>query len=582
MKIRISFVALVIVAAAAQLFFGPQELNPGVNSAKPPKISQSKPAHQTGGQEASGVTGSSPAVVASGPSIPTGPVVYAQKVGNQVVLNGKVYPLRTYRTMALPNDPSANQPWVSTANVSTAWDVPRGNNPTLLAVVDTGFALGHQEFQNRWYSNSGEQGAAVSQAPSMLNCTDRGLALDQSCNLIDDDGDGIVDNETGATTGQNPSRLNCSAQGRTLAKDCNNLDDDGNGYVDDVRGWDFAHNDNSVQDGESAPSKPGGRHGTYVTGVAAATGNNGVGIAGVDWGTTILPLQALGEDGTGYNSDVANAILYAASKHADVISLSLGSSSSDALVREAVQRAIAGNDGCDCMVYPANYPEVVAVGAAANNGQPASFSSYGANLDIIAPGVNLFTTTWLPANGTSAYAGNISGTSLATPIVSGLLARLKSLRPTATPLELLAALTENTNRLTLPSGVVRSNSLGFGLADGGQATQRLVTPYAPAQRYIFTPISFGRGLSQPAEVSSSTVAYKCENSRPGSTPVYELLKAGSSLFSASTSEVQQAIASGYSASFLSYLCLSEPHDQPDTLVRSINLYKEFRDISGLN
>jgi subtilisin family serine protease len=229
------------------------------------------------------------------------------------------------------------------------------------------------------------------------------------------------------------------------------------------------------------------------------------------------------------------------------------------------------------MVYPANYPEVVAVGAATSGGQLAGFSSYGPNLDVIAPGVNLFTTTWLPSNGTSAYAANISGTSLATPIVSGLLTRLKSLQPTAAPLELIAALTENTNRLSLPAGIARSNTLGFGLIDGGRASQRLVTPDTPVQRYIFTPISFGRDLnpSQPSEVPSGTAAYQCENAGPGSTPVYELAKGGLTLFSASTAEVQEALAMGYSANFLSYTCLSEPHDQPGSVVRNINLYKEF-------
>jgi hypothetical protein len=336
MKIRISFIALVIIAAAWQVWPSPKLTQPpGLSPAKPPKSSAAYVKPSAKSPVAAGKT------LAAQTPAPATPASYVQKIDGQAVLNGKKYGLRTYKALMMPNDPSANQSWVSSANINAAWDVPRGSAPTLLAIVDTGFALNHQEFQNRWYSNPGEQGPATAEAPSMLNCTDRGLPLNQSCNLIDDDGDGIVDNEAGATSLLNPSRLNCTAQHRPLTKDCNNLDDDNNGFIDDWRGWDFNHNDNSVQDAEASPTQTGVPHGTYVAGVAAATGNNGVGIAGVDWGTTILPIQALGEDGTGYNVDVANAILYAASKHADVISLSLGSSAPDPLVRQAVQQAIA-------------------------------------------------------------------------------------------------------------------------------------------------------------------------------------------------------------------------------------------------
>jgi len=452
---------------------------------------------------------------------------YSQRVGDQAVApDGKVYPLRTYKALSMPNDPSANQPWVATANISGAWDTPRGSSPTLLAVIDTGFALQHEELKDRWYANPREQ--------------------------------------------------------------VNNIDDDGNGLVDDVRGWDFAHADNSPQAGQNTSGGAGGRHGTYVAGVAAASGNNGLGIAGVDWGTIILPIQALGEDGTGYNVDVANAIYYAAAQGADVISLSLGSSQADPLVREAIRSAIAGgsivvaaagNDGCDCMVYPANYPEVVAVGASASNGQPASFSSYGANLDVLAPGVNLYTTDWQSNNPTSAYAGGISGTSLATPVISGLLTRLKSFQPSATPLQLVAALTENTNRLTLGSTTSRTNQLGFGLVDAGRATLRLTTPYSPTQIHIFTPVSFGNALSQqqPAEVpAGSALAYQCTDSQHGTTPVYELSKPNIAIFSASPSETRQAIEQGYNADFFSYVCLSQPHDNPRSILRNISLHKEFR------
>lgn len=450
---------------------------------------------------------------------------YFKHVGDTVVTpGGSHYPLRIYHTLSMPNDPYANQPWVSLANISGAWNTPRGNHSTLLAIVDTGFDLQHEEFQGRWYTNPGEIAG-------------------------------------------------------------NGIDDDGNGLVDDTRGWDFANNDNNVQ------AQAQGRHGTFVSGIAAATGNNGKGIAGVDWGTTILPIQALGEDGTGYNSDVANGIIYAADQGADVISLSLGSSSADSVVRQAVDYAIskgaivvaaAGNDGCDCMSYPANYPEVLSVGATDDNNQLASFSSYGPNLDVVAPGVNLYTTDWQSSDPTSAYAGGISGTSLSTPIVSGLLTRLKSLQPTATPLQLIAALTRTTNRLNIAAGAARNDTFGFGLIDGGLATSRLASSASLTQIQEFSPLSVGLSFSpgSPAEKSAgSATAYKCQGTRPGTTPLYDLSKSGQEFFSISPAEVEQATSDGYSSDLFGYTCLTMPQDNVTGALQSTSLHKIW-DLTG--
>jgi hypothetical protein len=445
---------------------------------------------------------------------------YFRRAGTAVVNpDGKRYALKIYHALSLPNDPSANQPWVALANIDGAWGTPRSGSPTLLAIVDTGFDLQHEEFQGRWYTNTGEIAG-------------------------------------------------------------NGVDDDGNGLVDDTRGWDFANGDNDVQ------AQAEGRHGTFVAGVAAATGNNGKGIAGVDWGTTILPIQALGEDGSGYNSDVANGIIYAADQGADVISLSLGSSEADPVVRQAVDYAIskgsivvaaAGNDGCDCMSYPANYPEVLSVGATDGNNQLAGFSSYGANLDVVAPGVNLYTTDWQSSNPTSAYAGGISGTSLSTPIISGLLTRLKSQQPTATPLQLIAALTENVNRLGMGLSAPRSDQYGYGLVDGGKATNRMAAPYSPPIMYGFGEVSVNDSLTAAAPpFQGAAIPYGCLGSDPGSTPIYKLTNGAGTLsyYSASTYEVEQAKAADYSVQFFQYACLSEPQDRPAT-VRLLNVKNEY-------
>ena len=506
------------------------------------------------------------------------PQTYVSKLsatvsGNQVIdINGAGYPLRQYAAASLPNDPQANQPWVSSANLSSAWDVPHGSGHTVLAIIDTGFALKHQEFTGRWYTNPGEVGPTTVEAPSRLNCSDRHLPLDKSCNLIDDNGDGIVDNETGATTYEKPSQLNCTDQHIALDKSCNLMDNDGNGLVNDVHGYDFADNNSSVQAGDVNPSGAGTHHGSYTTGVAAATGNNAVGIAGVDWSTTILPIQALDDNGSGNTAGVANAINYAIAQHANVISMSLGSSYDDPLVHQAVDRAIAagipvvaaaGNDGCNCILYPANYPEVISVGAADANGNPASFSSYGSNLKLLAPGVNLYTTDWQRGNQTSAYASGISGTSLATPIVAGLLTRLLSQQPNASPSQLMAALLENTNRSGLPINTPRNDSFGFGLIDAGKATSRMNTSYAPGQLYGFSGLSIG------SEVAGG-FTYQCDT---GSTAVFKLSGARNS-FTRSAIENTTAQSSGSTSSLFTYGCLSQPQDQP-LIVRNINLSAEF-------
>lgn len=504
-----------------------------------------------------------------------------------VVSGGKKYPLRTYRTTALPNDPYADEWWVSAINLDKTWDIPRGSNDTLLAVVDTGFALNHEEFQDRWYANPGESGTTLNENPSKYNCTGRGLPLDKSCNLIDDDGDGTVDNESGSTERENPSQLNCTDQSRTLDKNCNLVDDDNNGLVDDHKGWDFINWDRSVQAGEVNPAGDGTQHGSLVAGVAAATGNNGKGIAGVDWGTKILPVQALDDDSYGHTVSVGRAIRYAVSQGADVISLSLGTPYHDEFVRNAIREATAagsiivaasGNDGCECILYPANYPEVVAVGALNTNLTPASFSNWGNNLDVMAPGVSLRTTSWSAANPTNAY-GYASGTSLATPVVSGMLTRMLSHQPDASPLQMIAALTENTNRLTISGTTAKTKTLGFGGLDSHKVTQRLLTPFNPAQLYVLSAVSNGTRLTpdKPAEVNKPFRPYQCEPGKTGTTPIYDLAKQNSRLFTASASERQRALELGYTSSMLSYSCVQLPHDRP-LYMRSLSILREFKNL----
>ncbi len=503
-----------------------------------------------------------------------------------VVINNKEYPLRTYKPLMTPNDPTASQWWVPSTKLDQAWDIPRGNHETVLAIIDTGFGLKHEEFADRWYTNPGESGTSTSEQPSVRNCSDRSLPMNASCNLIDDDNDGVVDNESGGTTYQNPSRLNCTDQSRPLTRDCNRIDDDSNGHIDDHQGWDFINNDNSTQAGELNPSGSGTTHGTMVSGVAAASGNNSKGIAGVDWNTKILPIQALDDDSYGDTLSVGRAIFYAASQGADVISLSLGSDLPDDYVKEAVHAAIisgsvvvaaSGNGGCGCMVYPANYPEVVAVGALTSNNLPASCSSWGANLDIMAPGTQITTTNWQSSNPTTAYVSGVNGTSFAAPLVGGMMTRLLSHQPSATPVQLISALTENTNRLTIPVNTPRDLKLGYGALDSLKSTSRMITPRDTSQLYAFKPVSTGGHLKPASEISSPYAVHSCPDGTVPSTPIYELSKSGSHFFSISGAESSKALSTGHLSQLFAHACIQQPHD-PALFGRNIDLFREFRNI----
>jgi hypothetical protein len=511
-----------------------------------------------------------------------------EKTPNQTKIaslkNGETFPLRIYKPLSTPNDPSAEQWWFSKIGLDKTWDKPTGNYQTTLAIIDTGFALNHEEFSNRFYQNSGETGVAISESPSQLNCSDQNIPLTQNCNNIDDDSDGTTDNESGETEYENSSFLNCSDQLLPLDKSCNLIDDDGNGFADDVSGWDFINGDKSPQAGETNQSGTGTKHGSYVAGAAAASNDNGKGIAGVDSHTKILPIQALDDDSFGHTISVARSVRYAAAMGADVISLSLGTAYNDPYLREAIYDAHAagsivvaasGNDGCNCINYPANFPEVLAVGASNPSDQPYSFSNYGSNLDILAPGAGFRVPTWTYNNQTSTYDDNIAGTSLSTPLVAGSLSKLKSYMPNATNVELIGLLTEQSNHLSLSSNQPRTNSLGFGRIDIYNAYNRTQSPFNFPLIYGFSGISSGgRTGAQPEPVGHQTIVHDCRaQNKIGTTPVW-FIDANPGYFTSSQAEWEREKDSGKSSRLLGYSCLVLPGETIDSF-RQIDPIKEF-------
>jgi thermitase len=205
-------------------------------------------------------------------------------------------------------------------------------------------------------------------------------------------------------------------------------------------------------------------HGSHVAGTISGNANNGVGVAGVAFNSPLVICRALGGPlGSGSTADVANCINWTAGQGAKVISMSLGGGDSSTL-KAAVQKAwnggngalivaAAGNDGDGTLNYPAAYAEVVSVAATDNKDQRASFSNMNADVEIAAPGVNV-----LSVKRGGGYQ-TLSGTSMATPHVSGVAAIIFARNPTANAATVRSKLDAAVDDKG-PAG--RDTSFGFG------------------------------------------------------------------------------------------------------------------------
>ena len=184
-------------------------------------------------------------------------------------------------------------------------------------------------------------------------------------------------------------------------------------------GYDFVNDDADPMDDNG--------HGTHCTGIIGAVTNNGIGISGVSWNSKILPIKAFDINGNSNVATLISSISYARESGAQVISCSWGGSNYSAALKDAIEETpalfvcSAGNSGVDTDIYPqypASYvsPNIISVGATDSSDNLSSFSNYGASsVDLMAPGVEIFST--IP----NGY-GNMSGTSMAAPFVSGTAA----------------------------------------------------------------------------------------------------------------------------------------------------------------
>jgi subtilisin family serine protease len=236
-----------------------------------------------------------------------------------------------------------------------------------------------------------------------------------------------------------------------------------------VPGIDVVNGDSDASDDEG--------HGTHVAGTVAAATNNRAGVAGVAWGSRVMPVKVLDENGSGGSCDIAVGMVEAVRGGASILNLSLGGASRcpvvwQAAVAYATQEdvlvvASSGNDALQGAPEsaPANCPDVLGVGATTDRDQPAVFSSFGPTVDVSAPGQDILSTTIDPKTGRLAY-GMSSGTSMAAPHVAGLAALVRSQFPALTPAQVADRIVR-TSRDLGPRG--RDDFFGVGRIDAAKA-----------------------------------------------------------------------------------------------------------------
>jgi subtilisin family serine protease len=213
-------------------------------------------------------------------------------------------------------------------------------------------------------------------------------------------------------------------------------------------------------------------HGTFVAGIAAAETENNEGIAGVAWNCEILPVKVIAADGTGFYDELIEGIIWAADNGAQVINLSLGGDVDADVLREAVKyahdkgvvvAAAAGNEGA-AVLYPAAYDTYcLAVAASDYNDTRPSWSNFGSQVDVAAPGLDILSAvpTWYWEPGELPYAFS-GGTSAASPHVAGLAGLIKGLKPWLTVDDVMNVIRYSADDINSSEDPGKDDYVGYG------------------------------------------------------------------------------------------------------------------------
>ena len=336
------------------------------------------------------------------------------------------YIRQTQASEIIPNDPRFEEQWnLSLIEMPGAWAIEKGDPEVIIAVVDTGFDYTHEDLASQTWVNTDE---------------------------IPDNG----------------------------------IDDDHNGYIDDVRGWDFSEPPRSdgsgkSQNGDNDPIDESG-HGTHVTGIIGAAVDNDVGIAGIAWNCTLMPIRGAGVEGIRDDRSAA-AIVYAVDNGARVINMSWGGRERSFVLRDAVDYAYArgvlmiaasGNASEGASIFPAGYRKVISVAATEQHKQKFYQSNFGASIDIGAPG-NVIVSTQI----NNRYRP-LSGTSMATAHVSGVAALIISKRPSLTHQEVRQILISTADPITESPELVGAGNLNAAraLMASGSLKAHILSPEA--------------------------------------------------------------------------------------------------------
>ena len=324
---------------------------------------------------------------------------------------------------AVPNDPLvSSQAALTTIRMQQAWDVQQGNASIVIAISDNGVDQQHEDLQGSLWTNTGEV----------------------------------------------PNNL---------------IDDDNNGYVDDYQGYNFTWQEEGTQPGVTVNYRANG-HGTRVAGVACATTNNGIGMAGIAWNCKMLPLKTARTDQNGILYGY-QSLMYAAQMGARVVNCSWGVVKPPSMIDQDVvdyctERgtlivASAGNHGdgagglgWQLVNFPSSYRGVLGVGETTSGDVVVQSSGLGINARVMAPG-NRATTT--EAGGGYATQG-ITGTSFASPIVAGVAALVAAEYPDLTPRQITAL-------IEVTSANIDANNPGYANVLSGRVDAEAALRTAP-------------------------------------------------------------------------------------------------------